>query len=220
MELIKVSDLKKSYIKGTVVTDVIKGIDLSIEKGDFVTITGPSGSGKSTLLYLLSGLEPVSEGQVFIDQENITKMDDSEISLLRRKKFAFIFQFYNLLSEMTVIDNILLPKLVEKEKVDNKKINDILKMVGLEKYGKSYPYELSGGQQQRVAIARALYSDPEIIFADEPTGNLDSKNSEKIMELLSKINKKKGTTIVMVTHSKKYSTIGNKEIHIKDGVIC
>jgi putative ABC transport system ATP-binding protein len=220
MELIKVSDLKKSFTKGTVVTDVIKGIDLTIEKGDFVTITGPSGSGKSTLLYLMSGLEPVSEGQVFIDQENITKMDDAELSLLRRKKLAFIFQFYNLLSEMTVTDNILLPKMVEKEKIDNKKIEDILKMVGLEKYEKLYPYELSGGQQQRVAIARALYSDPEIIFADEPTGNLDSKNSEKIMELLRKINKKKGTTIVMVTHSEKYSTIGNKQIHIKDGVIC
>lgn len=220
MELIKVSDLKKSFTKGTVVTDVIKGIDLTIEKGDFVTITGPSGSGKSTLLYLMSGLEPVSEGQVFIDQENITKMDDVELSLLRRKKLAFIFQFYNLLSEMTVTDNILLPKMVEKEKIDNKKIEDILKMVGLEKYEKLYPYELSGGQQQRVAIARALYSDPEIIFADEPTGNLDSKNSEKIMELLRKINKKKGTTIVMVTHSEKYSTIGNKQIHIKDGVIC
>lgn len=220
MELIKVSDLKKSFTKGTVVTDVIKGIDLTIEKGDFVTITGPSGSGKSTLLYLMSGLEPVSEGQVFIDQENITKMDDVELSLLRRKKLAFIFQFYNLLSEMTVTDNILLPKMVEKEKIDTKKIEDILKMVGLEKYEKLYPYELSGGQQQRVAIARALYSDPEIIFADEPTGNLDSKNSEKIMELLRKINKKKGTTIVMVTHSEKYSTIGNKQIHIKDGVIC
>lgn len=220
MELIKVSDLKKSFTKGTVVTDVIKGIDLTIEKGDFVTITGPSGSGKSTLLYLMSGLEPVSEGQVFIDQENITKMDDVELSLLRRKKLAFIFQFYNLLSEMTVTDNILLPKMVEKGKIDTKKIEDILKMVGLEKYEKLYPYELSGGQQQRVAIARALYSDPEIIFADEPTGNLDSKNSEKIMELLRKINKKKGTTIVMVTHSEKYSTIGNKQIHIKDGVIC
>lgn len=220
MELIKVSDLKKSFTKGTVVTDVIKGIDLTIEKGDFVTITGPSGSGKSTLLYLMSGLEPVSEGQVFIDQENITKMDDVELSLLRRKKLAFIFQFYNLLSEMTVTDNILLPKMVEKGKIDNKKIEDILKMVGLEKYEKLYPYELSGGQQQRVAIARALYSDPEIIFADEPTGNLDSKNSEKIMELLRKINKKKGTTIVMVTHSEKYSTIGNKQIHIKDGVLC
>ena len=169
MELIKASNLKKTFIKGSVVTEVIRGIDLTIEKGDFVTITGPSGSGKSTLLYLLSGLEPVSEGNIFIEQENITKMGDTELSLLRRNKLAFIFQFYNLLSEMNVIDNILLPKLIEKNKIDKEKIKEILKMVGLEKYEKSYPYELSGGQQQRVAIARALYANPEIIFADEPT---------------------------------------------------
>lgn len=220
MELIKASNLKKTFTKGMVVTKVIRGIDFTIEKGDFVTITGPSGSGKSTLLYLLSGLEPVTEGHVYIDQENITKMNDVELSIFRRKKLAFIFQFYNLLSEMTVIDNILLPKLVEKDKIDNKKIDDILKMVGLENCGNMYPYELSGGQQQRVAIARALYSEPEIIFADEPTGNLDSKNSDNIMQLLTKINSEKGTTIVMVTHSEKYSKIGNREINIKDGVIC
>ncbi len=220
MELIKASNLKKTFIKGSVVTEVIRGIDLTIEKGDFVTITGPSGSGKSTLLYLLSGLEPVSEGNIFIEQENITKMGDTELSLLRRNKLAFIFQFYNLLSEMNVIDNILLPKLIEKNKIDKEKIKEILKMVGLEKYEKSYPYELSGGQQQRVAIARALYANPEIIFADEPTGNLDSKTSAHIMELLSEIHAKKETTIVMVTHSEKYSKIGNRKICIEDGVIC
>ena len=220
MELIKASNLKKTFIKGSVVSEVIRGIDLTIEKGDFVTITGPSGSGKSTLLYLLSGLEPVSEGNIFIEQENITKMGDTELSLLRRNKLAFIFQFYNLLSEMNVIDNILLPKLIEKNKIDKEKIKEILKMVGLEKYEKSYPYELSGGQQQRVAIARALYANPEIIFADEPTGNLDSKTSAHIMELLSEIHAKKETTIVMVTHSEKYSKIGNRKICIEDGVIC
>ena len=220
MELIKASNLKKTFIKGSVVTEVIRGIDLTIEKGDFVTITGPSGSGKSTLLYLLSGLEPVSEGNIFIEQENITKMGDTELSLLRRNKLAFIFQFYNLLSEMNVIDNILLPKLIEKNKIDKEKIKEILKMVGLEKYEKSYSYELSGGQQQRVAIARALYANPEIIFADEPTGNLDSKTSAHIMELLSEIHAKKETTIVMVTHSEKYSKIGNRKICIEDGVIC
>ena len=220
MQLIKASNLKKTFIKGSVVTEVIRGIDLTIEKGDFVTITGPSGSGKSTLLYLLSGLEPVSEGNIFIEQENITKMGDTELSLLRRNKLAFIFQFYNLLSEMNVIDNILLPKLIEKNKIDKEKIKEILKMVGLEKYEKSYPYELSGGQQQRVAIARALYANPEIIFADGPTANLVSKTSAHIMELLSEIHAKKETTIVMVTHSEKYSKIGNRKICIEDGVIC
>ena len=213
-------NLKKTYRSGTVITDVIKGIDLCVEKGDFVTITGPSGSGKSTLMYLLSGLEPVTEGDVFINQANITKMDDLELSSLRREKIAFVFQFYNLLTEMTVMDNILLPDLIEKGKVDKEKINEVLEWVGLTGYEHLYPYELSGGQQQRVAIARTLYSNPEIIFADEPTGSLDSVSTAKIMDLFQRINKEKGTTIIMVTHSEKYASVGNKEVHVKDGVLC
>ncbi len=220
MELIRVKNLKKTYHSGTVVTDVIKDIDLVVEKGDFVTITGPSGSGKSTLMYLLSGLEPVTGGEVFINQANITKMDDLELSALRREKIAFVFQFYNLLTEMSVTDNILLPSLIEKGKVDKDKIKDVLDLVGLNGYEYLYPYELSGGQQQRVAIARALYSNPEIIFADEPTGNLDSVSTANIMKLFQKINKERGTTIIMVTHSEKYASIGNKGIYVKDGVLC
>lgn len=220
MEVIRAKNLKKTYRSGTVITDVIKGIDLCVEKGDFVTITGPSGSGKSTLMYLLSGLEPVTEGDVFINQANIPKMDDLELSSLRREKIAFVFQFYNLLTEMTVMDNILLPNLIEKGKVDKEKINEVLEWVGLTGYEHLYPYELSGGQQQRVAIARALYSNPEIIFADEPTGNLDSVSTAKIMDLFQRINKEKGTTIIMVTHSEKYASVGNKEVHVKDGVLC
>ncbi len=220
MEVIRVKNLKKTYRSGTVITDVIKGIDLCVEKGDFVTITGPSGSGKSTLMYLLSGLEPVTEGDVFINQANITKMDDLELSSLRREKIAFVFQFYNLLTEMTVMDNILLPDLIEKGKVDKEKINEVLEWVGLTGYEHLYPYELSGGQQQRVAIARTLYSNPEIIFADEPTGSLDSVSTAKIMDLFQRINKEKGTTIIMVTHSEKYASVGNKEVHVKDGVLC
>lgn len=220
MEVIRVKNLKKTYRSGTVITDVIKGIDLCVEKGDFVTITGPSGSGKSTLMYLLSGLEPVTEGDVFINQANITKMDDLELSSLRREKIAFVFQFYNLLTEMTVMDNILLPNLIEKGKVDKEKINEVLEWVGLTGYEHLYPYELSGGQQQRVAIARALYSNPEIIFADEPTGNLDSASTAKIMDLFQRINEEKGTTIILVTHSEKYASVGNKEVHVKDGVLC
>ena len=214
MEVIRVKNLKKTYRSGTVITDVIKGIDLCVEKGDFVTITGPSGSGKSTLMYLLSGLEPVTEGDVFINQANITKMDDLELSSLRREKIAFVFQFYNLLTEMTVMDNILLPDLIEKGKVDKEKINEVLEWVGLTGYEHLYPYELSGGQQQRVAIARTLYSNPEIIFADEPTGSLDSVSTAKIMDLFQRINKEKGTTIIMVTHSEKYASVGNKEVDV------
>lgn len=219
MELIRVKNLKKTYHSGTVVTDVIKDIDLVVEKGDFVTITGPSGSGKSTLMYLLSGLEPVTGGEVFINQANITKMDDLELSALRREKIAFVFQFYNLLTEMSVTDNILLPSLIEKGKVDKDKIKDVLDLVGLNGYEYLYPYELSGGQQQRVAIARALYSNPEIIFADEPTGNLDSHTSAEVMELMRKVVKEQNKTLVMVTHDNHLATFADRIFHIIDGKI-
>ncbi|MBB5197622.1 ABC transporter ATP-binding protein [Anaerocolumna cellulosilytica] len=220
MELIKAVNVRKTYIAGTVETEVIRGIDLTIKKGEFVTITGPSGSGKSTLLYLLSGMEPLSEGKVFLENEDISSMDDKKISLLRRKDIAFVFQFYNLLSEMNVTDNVLLPSLILPGAINTNRIKEVLKVVGLEKYERSYPYELSGGQQQRAAIARAIYSNPKVIFADEPTGNLDSENSQKIMDIFVKINKELGTTIVMVTHSEKFATFGTRTIQMGDGRVC
>ncbi|WP_024833302.1 ABC transporter ATP-binding protein [Ruminiclostridium josui] len=220
MEIIRAEGLKKIYKAGVVETEIIKGIDLSIQSGEFVTITGPSGSGKSTLLYLLSGMEPLTEGKVLFNNEDISEMDDAKLSLIRRKDMAFVFQFYNLLTEMSVTDNVLLPSLIMTNPLDDSRLQKMLQLVGLEQYGSKYPYELSGGQQQRVAIARALYTNPKVIFADEPTGNLDSVNSKKVMDIFKQINEQTGITIVMVTHSPKYADYGTQKIYLEDGRIC
>lgn len=220
MEIIKAEGLKKVYKTGTVENTVIHNLSLSIESGEFLTITGPSGSGKSTLLYLLSGMEPLTDGVVYLKGKDLTKMDDKEMSELRRTDMGFVYQFYNLLEEMNVADNVFLPSLIKEEKLDIDRLRKVLDMVGLSKYESSYPYELSGGQQQRVAIARALYTNPQVIFADEPTGNLDSVSSEQIMEIFMKINKEFKTTIIMVTHSDKFAEYGTRQIVMKDGVIC
>lgn len=220
MALIKAEHLKKNYKTGLVENTVISDLSLEINEGEFAVITGPSGSGKSTLLYLLSGMEPLTDGKVFIDGEELSSMNDKKISKLRREKVAFIYQFYNLLEEMNVTDNVFLPHLIGEDNLDIDRLNKTLEMVGLEKYSKAYPYELSGGQQQRVAIARALYSNPKVIFADEPTGNLDSVSAENVMNILKEINKKYKTTIIMVTHSEKFANYGTKKIYIKDGDVC
>lgn len=218
--VIEAKNLKKVYKTGTVENTVIHNLSLSIKSGEFVTITGPSGSGKSTLLYLLSGMEPLTDGVVYLKGKDLTKMDDKEMSELRRTDMGFVYQFYNLLEEMNVADNVFLPSLIKEEKLDINRLRKVLEMVGLTKYEASYPYELSGGQQQRVAIARALYTNPEVIFADEPTGNLDSISSEQIMEIFKKINKEFKTTIIMVTHSDKLAKEGTRQIVMKDGQIC
>lgn len=220
MEIIKAEGLKKVYKTGTVENTVIHNLSLSIESGEFVTITGLSGSGKSTLLYLLSGMEPLTDGVVYLKGKDLTKMNDKEMSELRRTDMGFVYQFYNLLEEMNVADNVFLPSLIKEEKLDVDRLRKVLDMVGLAKYEKSYPYEMSGGQQQRVAIARALYTNPQVIFADEPTGNLDSNSSEQIMDIFTKINKEFKTTIIMVTHSDKFAEYGTRQIVMKDGVIC
>lgn len=219
MSIIKAENLCKNYSTGTIETKVIKNISLEIEKGDFVSIVGPSGSGKSTLLYLLSGMEPYTSGSVIFSGKEISKLSDKEKCEIRRNKLGFVFQFYNLIAEMNVVDNVLLPVLVSKEKVDEKRLDDILKIVGMEKYKTAFPHELSGGQQQRVAIARAIYTNPEIIFADEPTGNLDSVTGKEIMELFKKINETQGTTIIQVTHSEKYAKYAKTIITLVDGEI-
>lgn len=220
MSIIKAEHINKVYETEEVKTEVIHDLSMQIEEGEFLTITGASGSGKSTLLYLLSGMEPLTKGKVLFMSKDLSNLSDKELSLERRTSMAFVFQFFNLLSEMTVQDNVLLPSLIKNGKIDEEWLMKVLDMVGLKEYSKKYPYELSGGQQQRVAIARALYMKPKIIFADEPTGNLDSVNSEKIMDLFVKINKKFKTTIVMVTHSDKFAEYGTRKIVIKDGAIC
>lgn len=200
---------------------ILKDISIKINVGDFVSIMGPSGSGKSTLLYILGGLDKPSTGKVLMNGEDISKFSDDKQSVMRRRNIGFVFQFYNLIPNLNVEENILLPVLLDGNKTKDykKELDNILEIVGLTERRKHTPKELSGGQQQRVAIARALINNPEIIFADEPTGNLDSKTGTEIMELLRKINRENKKTIIMVTHSMETAEYGNRVVNIKDGGI-
>lgn len=220
-QVIKTKNLKKVYNNGGVDTEVIRGIDIEIHKGEFVSIMGPSGSGKSTLLYLLGGLEKPTSGAIEVNGKSIEAMKDKEESKMRRKDIGFVFQFYNLVPHLSVEENILLPVIIDggSKKKYAQKLDQILEIVGLTDRRYHKPAQLSGGQQQRVAIARALINDPEIILADEPIGNLDSKTGLEIMELFKKINQKEGRTIIQVTHSHEASTFGHRVIHVRDGVL-
>lgn len=220
--VILVKNLCKNYkINDEEEIKIIKNINFEVNKGDFVSIMGPSGSGKSTLLYLIGGLESISSGEILIHDKNITVMKDRQESCMRRKELGFVFQFYNLIPNLSVEENILLPIYLDgkKEKDYKDKVDELIEIVGLKERRKHTPRELSGGQQQRVAIARALINSPDIILADEPTGNLDSKSGQEIMELFSKINQEAGKTIVQVTHSEPASRYGNRVIRIVDGQI-
>ncbi|MFP4697313.1 MAG: ABC transporter ATP-binding protein [Eubacteriales bacterium] len=219
--VIDIQGLKKIYKTANVSTEVIKGIDLSIKKGEFVSVMGPSGSGKSTLLYLAGGLENPTEGDIKILGHEITKLNDNKMSKLRRQDIGFVFQFYNLVPHLTVVDNILLPVILDgqKKKEFIERVKHLLELVGLSDKSNHTPSQLSGGQQQRVAIARALINNPEIIFADEPIGNLDSKTGIGIMKLFEKINKAEEKTVIQVTHSLEAAGYGNRIINLKDGII-
>lgn len=220
--VIVVKNLCKNYkINDEEEIKIIKNITFEVNKGDFVSIMGPSGSGKSTLLYLIGGLESITSGEILIHDKNITVMKDFQESCMRRKELGFVFQFYNLIPNLSVEENILLPIYLDrkKEKDYKNKVDELIEIVGLKERRKHTPRELSGGQQQRVAIARALINSPDIILADEPIGNLDSKSGQEIMELFSKINQEAGKTIVQVTHSEPASRYGNRVIRIVDGQI-
>ena len=203
-------------------TRILKNISLKVRKGDFVSIMGPSGSGKSTLLYILGGLDVPSSGSVYMNGTDISKFDDHKMSIIRRRKIGFVFQFYNLIPNLNVEENVMLPLLLDGKKLKDyrSRLDDILETVGLAERKKHTPRELSGGQQQRVAIALALIGNPEILFADEPTGNLDSKTGAEIMELLHSINKHTSQTIIMVTHSAEAAERSGRIITIRDGVRC
>lgn len=222
MSVIETKGLYKNFKMGLVEVEVLKDINLDIKKGEFVSIMGPSGSGKSTLLYLLGALDKPTKGQVFINGKELSVLKDKEESIMRRKDMGFVFQFYNLIPNLTVEENILVPVLLDGKKVKdfNEPLDEILKIVGLDDRRKHTPRELSGGQQQRVAIARSLINDPDIILADEPIGNLDSKTGTEIMELLQKINVEKGKTIVQVTHSLEAASYGTRLVLMRDGMIC
>lgn len=214
-------EITKKFKIGKESLMILKDISIKIKVGDFVSIMGPSGSGKSTLMYILGGLDKPSTGKVLMNGEDISKFNDDKQSVMRRRNIGFVFQFYNLIPNLNVEENILLPVLLDGNKTKDykKELDNILEIVGLTERRKHTPKELSGGQQQRVAIARALINNPEIIFADEPTGNLDSKTGTEIMELLRKINRENKKTIIMVTHSMETAEYGNRVVNIKDGGI-
>ncbi|MDD2446665.1 MAG: ABC transporter ATP-binding protein [Tissierellia bacterium] len=217
--IIKVADLYKTFFLGEIQVEVLKAINLSINKGEFITIMGPSGSGKSTLLYLIGGLDTPTSGKILINGKDISALSDKDQSVMRRRDIGFVFQFYNLVPNLTVEENIMLPILLDGLQIKNyqDKLDEILDIVELSDRKAHTPKELSGGQQQRVAIARALINEPDIILADEPTGNLDSKTSEEVMKLLQRINIEKQKTILQVSHSLETANYGNRIIKVKDG---
>lgn len=217
--VVNVKDVCKNFTLGNEEVKVLKNLNFKINKGEFVSLMGPSGSGKSTLLYLMGGLDEPSHGEISVNNKVLKKLKDKEESIMRRREIGFVFQFYNLIPNLNVEENILLPILLDgkKAKDHQESLDEILALVGLSDRRKHTPRELSGGQQQRVAIARALISEPDIILADEPTGNLDSVTGNEIMALFQRINQKKNKTIVQVTHSESAAQYGTRIIRLKDG---
>lgn len=221
MNAITIKDLNKSFVNGRETANVLKNINLNVEEGEFVSIMGPSGCGKSTLLYLLGGLDKPTSGSVSLYGTDLSTMKEKDLCDMRSEKIGFVFQFYNLVPNLNVEDNIALPLMIAGKKRSSykKKIDEVLDIIGMTDKRKLTPRELSGGQQQRVAIARALVFDPEILFLDEPIGNLDSKTGMRIMELFREINKRLGMTIVQVTHSEEAALYGTKLVRVRDGSI-
>ena len=219
MELLRVENLSKSYGKGEAKVDALKNINLSIKKGEFIAIVGPSGSGKSTLLHLLGGVDKPTIGNVFINDINIYDLKEKDLAIFRRRNVGLIYQFYNLIPVLTVKENILLPAELDNRKIDKEYLEDLLKTLDSKERENHLPSELSGGQQQRPSIGRALINRPSIVLADEPTGNLDSKNSKEIVELLKVSVKKYNQTLIMITHDTNIALQADRVITIEDGII-
>ncbi len=217
MEILRVENLTKIYGKNETKVEALKGINLSINKGEFVAIVGASGSGKSTLLHLLGGLDRPTSGKVIVDGQNIYDCKEDELAIFRRRKIGFVFQFFNLIPVLDVEENISLPSLLDSDKVDENYLKELIDILGLKDRRYHLPSELSGGQQQRVSIGRALSNKPAIIFADEPTGNLDSKNSKDVIELLKYTARKYNQTLVLITHDVNIASMADRIITIEDG---
>lgn len=219
MEILKVENLVKQYGKGDTLVKAIDGISFTVEKGEFVAIVGSSGSGKSTLLHIIGGVDRPTSGKVYVDGEDVFKLNENNLAIFRRRQVGLIYQFYNLIPILNVKENITLPILLDGKKVDEKYLNELVDTLGLSKRVNHLPNELSGGEQQRVSIGRALMNRPSILLADEPTGNLDSKNSKEIVDLLRLSNKKYKQTIIMITHDQGLALNADRIITIKDGKI-
>ncbi|MGH4117480.1 ABC transporter ATP-binding protein [Clostridium sp.] len=219
MEVLKVENLTKTYGKGENKVEALKNINFSVDKGEFVAIVGASGSGKSTLLHLLGGLDRPTDGNVIIDGESIYDYKEEKLAVFRRRKIGFVFQFYNLLPILDVEENIALPALLDNDKVDKIYLEELIKVLGLSERRNHLPSELSGGQQQRVSIGRAVFNKPSIILADEPTGNLDSKSSKDVIELLKFTAKKYNQTLILITHDVNIAAMADRIVTIEDGEI-
>ncbi len=219
--MIEAKNIHKSYNNGNKALQVLKGIDLNIEKGKFVAITGPSGAGKSTLLHILGGLDTPSEGTAFFDGKDINKLDDSSLCKIRNSMIGFVFQFYHLLSEFTVLENVLMPALISRQSAGGSRQSamELLEKVGLSERTTHFPSELSGGEKQRVAIARALINRPAVLFCDEPTGNLDSESGQEIISLIKKIRLENKMTVVLVTHNVELAKSADRVYRLKDGAL-
>ena len=219
MEIIQTIGVEKNYGQGDAKVLALRGIDLTINRGEFLAIVGTSGSGKSTLLYILGGLDQPTKGEVKVHGKNIEKLNDEALTIFRRRNIGFVFQKYNLVPMLTVWENIVVPILLDGKKIDKEYISELITLLRLTDKVNSHPNELSGGQQQRVAIARALATKPVIIFADEPTGNLDSKTGQDVLGLLRITSKKFKQTMVIITHDEEVAQLADRIIRMEDGIL-
>ncbi len=219
MEILKVEHLCKTYGKGENEVHALNDVSFSVEKGEFVAIIGPSGSGKSTLLHIVGGVDKPTSGKVYMDGNDVYAQNDEQLAIFRRRQVGLVYQFYNLLPVLNVVENITLPVLMDGRKVNDERLQELLETLKLTGREKHLPNELSGGQQQRVSIGRALMNAPAVVLADEPTGNLDSKNSQEIMELLKLSNRKYNQTLIMITHDENIALQADRIIAIEDGRI-
>ena len=219
MELMQIQHLSKVYGQGENQVRAVDDISFTVEKGEFLAIIGPSGSGKSTLLHILGGVDRPTSGKVFVDGQDVYAQNEDQLAIFRRRQVGLIYQFYNLIPVLNVVENMTLPVLMDGRQVNQERLEELLDVLGLRGREKYLPNQLSGGQQQRVAIGRALMNAPAVVLADEPTGNLDSKNSQEIVELLKMSNKKYGQTLVIITHDENIALQAHRVIAIEDGRI-
>ncbi|TVX92410.1 ABC transporter ATP-binding protein [Paenibacillus agilis] len=219
MEILRVENLSKTYGDGETAVTALNHISFSVQKGEFVAIIGPSGSGKSTLLHILGGVDTPTSGKVIVDHTDIYEMDETALAIFRRRQIGLIYQFFNLIPVLNVEENITLPLLLDGREVNQDNLTNIVEILGLQQRLKHLPNQLSGGQQQRVSIGRALINTPAIVLADEPTGNLDSKNSADVISLLKKLHKERNQTLIIITHDENIALQADRIISIQDGMI-